>query len=69
MLQDYEGMGTILSLAEQSLDREEKVKLGKYFQVLCNEYFVDKVEDNYINISKLHIGKSNQFLFDYCLLI
>lgn len=67
MLQDYEGMGIILSLAEQSLVVEEKVKLGKYFQVLCNEYFVDRVEENYINISKLHIGKSNLFLFDYCL--
>ena len=34
-------------------------------QVLCNEYFVDRVEENYINISKLHIGKSNLFLLIY----
>ena len=67
MLQDYEGMGIILSLVEQSLTIEEKVKLGKYFQNLCNEYCVDGVEETYINISKLHIGKANKFLFDYCL--
>ena len=67
MNEDYEGIASILSLCYQNLNEQDRFDVGRYFQIISNQYCVNDINDVYLKISSLQIGRANLFLFDYCL--
>lgn len=67
LLEDYEGLASIISVAYGIFNEVEKLKLGRYLQILSKEVSVNKCEDTYLQISERKIGRANAFLVNYAL--